>query len=135
MAIPTKGGGTRRSTILLAALGLLAGANGAAQNMMMPKASAGLMPSAVRGKALYQNSCASCHGADLKGSAKGPPMLHQVYEPSHHGDGAFQLAAKYGSRAHHWQFGDMPAVPAVTPDDVAHITAFVRLEQRKAGIL
>jgi len=25
-------------------------------------------------------------------------------------------------------------VPGVTPDDVAHITAYVRMHQRKAGI-
>lgn len=61
-------------------------------------------------------------------------MLHKVYEPSHHGDAAFQMAAKYGVRAHHWQFGDMKPVPAVTPDEVAHITAYVRAEQRKVGI-
>lgn len=61
-------------------------------------------------------------------------MLHKVYEPSHHGDVAFQPAAKSGVRAHHWNLGDMKPVPAVTPDDVAHITAFIRAEQRKSGI-
>lgn len=105
-----------------------------AENMRIPVPSAGLMPNPVAGKALYQQNCASCHGADLKGSDKGPPLLHRIYEPSHHADMAFQLAAKYGSRAHHWHFGDMKPVPAVTPDDVAHITAYVRVEQRKAGI-
>lgn len=49
-------------------------------------------------------------------------------------DIAFQLAVKNGVRAHHWQFGDMAPVPQVTPDDVAHITAHVRAEQRKVGI-
>ncbi|HRF71181.1 MAG TPA: cytochrome c, partial [Accumulibacter sp.] len=44
------------------------------------------------------------------------------------------LAVKSGSRAHHWQFGDMAPVPGLTTDDVAQITAYVRLEQRKAGI-
>lgn len=38
------------------------------------------------------------------------------------------------ARAHHWRFGDMPPVPGVTPDDVAHITAYVRMHQRRAGI-
>ena len=47
---------------------------------------------------------------------------------------AFQLAVANGVRAHHWQFGDMAPVPELTPDDVAHITAFVRGEQRKMGI-
>ncbi|MCP5229282.1 MAG: cytochrome c [Candidatus Accumulibacter sp.] len=92
------------------------------------------MPNPAAGKALFEKSCASCHGANLQGSDKGPPMLNKIYEPSHHGDAAFQLAVKSGSRAHHWQFGDMPPVPGLTPDDVAQITAYVRLEQRKAGI-
>ena len=42
------------------------------------------------GKKLYvAEQCATCHGADLKGSDKGsnqgPPLLHKIYEPSHHG--------------------------------------------------
>ncbi|GAB3540329.1 hypothetical protein GCM10027343_09260 [Noviherbaspirillum agri] len=105
-----------------------------AQTMQIPKPSAGLMPNPAMGKKLFAANCASCHGADLKGSDKGPPMLHKVYEPSHHSDIAFQLAVKNGVRAHHWQFGDMAPVPGLTPDDVAHITAFIRMEQRKVGI-
>jgi hypothetical protein len=61
-------------------------------------------------------------------------LRHKIYESSHHSDAAFQLAAKNGVVAHHWKFGDMPPVPGVTPDDVAHITAYVRAEQRKVGI-
>lgn len=105
-----------------------------AQTMQIPKPSEGLMPNPALGKKLFAANCASCHGADLKGSDKGPPMLHKIYEPSHHGDVAFQLAAKNGVRAHHWGFGDMKPVSEVTPNDVAHITAFVRAEQRKVGI-
>ena len=112
----------------------LVAAGAQAQSMQIPKPSDGLMPNPGRGKNLFAAQCAACHGADLKGSDKGPPMLHKIYEPSHHGDAAFQLAAARGVRAHHWQFGDMAPVPAVTPDDVAHITAFIRAEQRKVGI-
>lgn len=115
-------------------LALALGTSVHAQTMQIPKPSAGLMPNPAKGKMLYATHCASCHGADLKGSDKGPPMLHKVYETSHHGDVAFQMAAKNGVRAHHWGFGDMKPVPAVTPDDVAHITAFIRAEQRKVGI-
>ena len=86
------------------------------------------------GKPLFDTHCASCHGADLEGSDKGPPMLHKVYQPSHHSDMAFQMAVKNGSRAHHWNFGDMKPVEGVTADEVAHITAYVRMQQRKAGI-
>lgn len=45
-----------------------------------------------------------------------------------------QIAVKYGSRQHHRRFGDMRPVEGLTLDNVAHITAYVRAEQRKAGI-
>lgn len=105
-----------------------------AQGWQVPKPSPGLMPNPAGGKKLFEMHCAACHGAALQGSDKGPPLLHRIYEPSHHADIAFQLAVKNGVRAHHWQFGDMAPVPNVTPDDVGHITAYVRAEQRKAGI-
>ena len=82
----------------------------------------------------YKQHCAACHGLDLKGSDRGPPLLHPVYEPSHHSDAAFQAAVRYGSRAHHWKFGDMPPVSGLSADDVVHITAYVRQQQRKVGI-
>lgn len=119
---------------LFVAGALVVAAASEAQTLHIPKPSSGLMPNPARGRTLFAAHCASCHGADLKGSDKGPAMLHKVYEPSHHGDVAFQLAVKNGVRAHHWQFGDMKPVPGVTPDDVAHITAFIRGEQRKVGI-
>lgn len=105
-----------------------------AQNMQIPKPSAGLMPNLAQGKNLYAANCGACHGADLRGSDKGPSMLHKVYEPSHYADVAFQLAVKNGVRAHHWNFGDMKPIPTITPNEVSHITAFIRSEQRKAGI-
>lgn len=118
------------SPVVLGVVSLTASAEG----MQIPRPSPGLMPNPVAGKGLYEQNCASCHGADLQGSDQGPPFLHRVYEPSHHADLAFQLAVKNGTRAHHWPFGDMKPVPGLTPDDVAHITAYVRAEQRRAGI-
>lgn len=106
----------------------------AAQPVVVPQPSPGLMPNPGQGKALYARHCASCHGADLNGSDKGPPFLHRVYEPAHHGDASFQMAVRHGVRAHHWGFGDMAPVPGVSADDAAHIIAFVRGEQRKVGI-
>lgn len=100
----------------------------------LPQPSPGLMPQPALGKRLFDKHCAACHGLDLKGSDKGPPMLHPIYEPSHHGDASFQAAVRYGVRAHHWKFGDMPPVQGVSPDEVAHITAYVRQQQRRVGI-
>jgi len=104
------------------------------QGWSIPKPTPGLMPNVATGKALFVQHCSGCHGKDLKGSDKGPPLLHKIYEPSHHGDAAFQLAVAKGVRAHHWLFGDMLPVEKVSPDDVAHITAYVRAEQRNVGI-
>ncbi|WP_291988226.1 cytochrome c [Candidatus Accumulibacter sp. ACC007] len=136
LAIPAPRRDTRLQLCLLALLIVAAAISlpVAAQDMPVPQPSPGLMPNPAAGKTLFEKNCASCHGANLQGSDKGPPMLSKIYEPSHHGDAAFQLAVKNGSRAHHWKFGDMAPVPGLSPDDVAQITAYVRLEQRKAGI-
>lgn len=106
----------------------------AAQTMQVPQPARGLMPNPVAGKGLFEKDCARCHGVDLKGTKIGPPFLHPYYVPSHHSDASFQIAVKEGVRAHHWQFGDMPSMPGVSPDDVAHITAYVRVQQRRVGI-
>jgi mono/diheme cytochrome c family protein len=131
-----------RKTVCVAIVGMaswgVAVSNAQAQTAAVPVPSAGLMPNPAKGKALFVQKCASCHGVDLKGrdtgADRGPPFLHRVYEPSHHGDAAFQSAVANGVRAHHWKFGNMPAVKGLTPDDVAHITAYIRMEQRKVGI-
>lgn len=105
-----------------------------AEGMRIPRTSPGLVVDAGKGKTLFAENCASCHGADLSGSKKGPPMLHRAYKPSHHGDISFQFAVQNGVTAHHWPFGNMPPIPGLTPDEVAHIIAYVRNEQRKSGI-
>lgn len=64
----------------------------------------------------------------------GPPLVHKIYEPSHHGDAAFQVAAAQGVRAHHWRFGNMPPQDGVTAGDVTAIIAYVRELQRANGI-
>ena len=86
------------------------------------------------GKLLYGKSCSSCHGVDLKGTRQGPPFLHRVYHPGHHGDGSFFLAAKRGVRAHHWKFGNMPPVEGVDEDMIGAIVKYVRHIQKSAGL-
>ncbi|MCL4798929.1 MAG: c-type cytochrome [Burkholderiales bacterium] len=94
----------------------------------------GFFPNTAKGERLFKQNCAVCHGENLRGTDKGPPLIHPVYKPDHHGDVAFQLAVRNGSRQHHWNFGDMQPVPGLTAEDVGHITAYVRREQRKAGL-
>jgi mono/diheme cytochrome c family protein len=87
-----------------------------------------------RGQELFVANCAQCHGADAHGTEQGPPLIHRIYEPSHHSDLAFYIAIARGSHQHHWEFGDMAPVPAVDGEDAAHIIAWIRQEQRAAGI-
>jgi hypothetical protein len=68
------------------------------------------------------------------GTDHGPSFLNKIYEPNHHGDAAFHLAARGGVRAHHWQFGNMPPVEGVSEAEVDEIIGYVRWLQRQAGI-
>jgi mono/diheme cytochrome c family protein len=86
------------------------------------------------GETTFNVNCAVCHGKQAAGTDHGPPLVHKVYEPNHHGDQAFQRAAANGVNAHHWQFGNMPKIDAVKPDDVDQIVKYVRWLQRQAGI-
>jgi len=87
------------------------------------------------GETAFNAKCAACHGTNAAGNdGAGPPLIHKIYEPSHHGDGAFLVAPQNGVRAHHWPFGDMPPVKGVTQGDVKNIIAYVRALQRQNGI-
>jgi len=89
---------------------------------------------AGEGARIFAAKCAGCHGPEASGSDKGPPLVHRIYEPGHHGDDAFFRAVLQGVRAHHWPFGDMPPVPGVTTEQIGHIVGYVRMLQAKAGI-
>lgn len=86
------------------------------------------------GRQRFDASCAACHGEFALGTDVGPPLVHIIYEPNHHGDGAFILAAEQGVRAHHWSFGDMAPVQNVSREDLVEIVSYVRWLQREAGI-
>lgn len=89
---------------------------------------------AAHGKLAFDANCASCHGVNASGTDKGPPLVHDYYNPGHHADGAFFLAAKLGVRQHHWRFGDMPSQPQVTREQLATIIRYVRELQVANGI-
>ena len=94
-----------------------------------------LTPTAVEGKQAFDAVCAACHGANAAGSEKGPPLVHNIYNPGHHADAAFYLAARRGVRQHHWPFGDMPPQPQVSDEELASIIEYVRELQRANGIV
>jgi mono/diheme cytochrome c family protein len=87
-----------------------------------------------RGAELFATNCAVCHGEAADGTAAGPPLVHEIYEPSHHGDASFLIAVTRGVQPHHWDFGPMPPISGLDAADVADITAWVRERQREAGI-
>ena len=89
---------------------------------------------AVQGKTVFEANCASCHGKSAIGTDKGPPLVHNIYNPGHHADGAFFLAAKRGTRQHHWKFGDMPAQPQIKDEQIQAIVKYVRELQLANGI-
>jgi cytochrome c len=87
------------------------------------------------GQRAFDAACASCHGTNAQGRQDiAPPLVHKIYEPSHHGDASFLLAAQNGVRAHHWRFGDMSPVSGVTRAEVMDIVAYIRALQRENGI-
>jgi mono/diheme cytochrome c family protein len=121
----------------LALLGLFLSACGMGGHMSGVDAGTGIPVQdadlVAAGEPLYQQYCASCHGADLRGTAVGPSQLSVVYEPNHHGDMAYFLAVRNGVRQHHWPFGDMPPIADLSDSEVEQIVAFVREQQRING--
>lgn len=87
------------------------------------------------GQKVFTAKCASCHGNTAGGvDGVGPPLIHKIYEPSHHADFAFYRAAELGVQAHHWKFGNMEPVTGITRAEVTSVIDFIRAVQRENGI-
>lgn len=100
-------------------------------NVIVPE----LSRTAQDGEAAFNRFCATCHGRNAAGQdGVAPPLIHKVYEPGHHGDVSFMLAARSGVRAHHWPFGNMPPVEGITDGEIEEIVVYVRELQRANGI-
>ena len=124
------------AVIVLAALGWMVFGSGlrtpttAIAGVTVPE----LSGAAAEGAGLFTLYCLACHGENAAGSDKGPPLIHKYYEPGHHPDQAFLVAALCGVRRHHWKFGNMPPVEGISQDEVIRIVTFVRAVQRDNGI-
>ena len=94
-----------------------------------------LSAQAGTGQEAFGKNCAVCHGTFGQGSDKGPPLIDNIYNPGHHADEAFYLAAKRGVHAHHWRFGNMPALAPIDPLVMQSIIVFIREVQRANGII
>jgi len=82
--------------------------NGVLAEVLVPET---LSQNAQIGKLGFEAKCLVCHGVNAAGQdGVAPPLVHIIYEPSHHGDESFQRAVAMGVRGHHWPFGDMPPV-------------------------
>lgn len=139
----------KRNITILSIVALMAGAyflflktdnetkvsEGKAAPIVAIKIPTSLSAKAQLGQSKFKENCAVCHGQNAVGQQGiAPPLVHIIYEPSHHGDESFQRAVALGVRAHHWRFGNMPAIEGLNPSDVAHIIAYVRELQRENGI-
>lgn len=82
----------------------------------------------------FTQNCAGCHGGNLEGSQSGPPLLHGYYHPGHHSDVAFYRAITRGVQQHHWNFGNMPAVETLSPNEAEAIIRFIRWAQQEMGL-
>jgi cytochrome c2 len=101
-------------------------------NVLLPDT---LSQNAQIGKLAFEAKCTSCHGTNAAGrDGVAPPLVHIIYEPNHHGDESIQRAVAMGVQAHHWSFGNMPAVEGLTRGDVKMIIKYIRELQRENGI-
>ena len=96
-----------------------------------------LSAQAATGKSYFDRVCTSCHGANAAGQdGVAPPLIHQLYVSSHHGDAAFVTAARNGVPQHHWSFGNMlPLEQRLTDGELNAIILYIREVQRENGIL
>lgn len=85
-----------------------------------------LTPRATVGQLKFNEICAACHGFNGQGSKIGPPLIHNIYNPGHHGNNAFSQAVLKGVQQHHWSYGNMPPQRQVGFSDMANIMAFIR---------
>lgn len=120
-------------SVLVLVLGTVIVLVGSCSDSGSPTAQAPSAAGEGEGAELYAARCASCHGADLRGTDRGPSHLSIVYEPGHHSDDAFRSAIRNGSPQHHWDFGAMPPVEGLTDDEVDSVIEFVRTEQERRG--
>lgn len=89
---------------------------------------------AAFGQEVFNGTCAECHGDNGSGTRKGPPLIHDIYNPGHHSNQSIVVAIKNGVRAHHWPYGNMPAQEKVGFTETMAVIEFIREVQQQNGI-
>jgi len=90
---------------------------------------------ALEGEYAFSENCTTCHGVAARGTDKGPPLVHDIYNPGHHPDASFRRAIAQGTVQHHWSFGNMPAISDVPNETAAKIIVYIRELQFANGIV
>ena len=123
--------------IVFLAVGLIVGGLGLIRNqakeqgaLVVPDLSA----EAKMGEVAFATYCVECHGKNASGTDKGPPLVNQIYGPTHHGDFSFVQAVTLGVPQHHWLFGTMPAQLQVGQQEIDQIVVYLRELQKANGI-
>jgi mono/diheme cytochrome c family protein len=123
--------------IILLALGLIVGGARLIRNQAQEQGALvvpDLSAEAKMGEVAFATHCVECHGKNASGTDKGPPLVHQIYRTSHHGDFSFVRAMTLGVPQHHWLFGTMPPQPEVGRQEIDRIVVYIRELQRANGI-
>jgi mono/diheme cytochrome c family protein len=123
--------------IILPAVGLIVGGSRLIRNqakeqgaLVVPDLSA----EAKMGEVAFATYCIECHGKNASGTDKGPPLVNQIYGPTHHGDFSIVRAVSLGVPQHHWLFGSMPPQPQVERREIDQIVVYLR-ELQKANAI
>lgn len=94
-----------------------------------------LSSQAAVGAVAFDANCLACHGKNASGTDLGPPLVHDIYNPGHHGDESFWRAVRQGVQQHHWRFGHMAPLPQVSDSQLTAIVRYVRELQQANGIV
>ena len=88
----------------------------------------------AKGRAIFQITCATCHGTTLHGTSMAPSMIQAAFAPDQTPDQAFFNAIRHGVPQKRFEKGPMPAQPSVATADIPAVVAYVRSVQAQNGI-
>lgn len=83
-------------------------------------------PLGIAGRDIYVEQCAMCHGRKGNGTKRGPSLLLETYNRTNLGKQSFHYAVSYGVPQQRWAYGDMPAFPRMSFNQVEMVERFVR---------
>ena len=80
-----------------------------------------------RGYQLFKDEgCQQCHGKKLEGTLTGPPLVYNLYKKGSHHKRRLNKSIKYGTKQNHWEFGEMPAYPDLSDEQIDLLIDYIR---------